>query len=150
MALVVDASVALKWALAEPDSPLAEALLRNEPDILVPDFWLHEATNVLWLKARRKLLTRAEARAGLGLLRAAVEPIPTASMRLHDAALDIGMMIDHPVTDTLYLAFAVATGASAVVTADMAFARAVRTHPEPAVAAMALTLEDWARARKTR
>ena len=116
-----------------------------------PDFWLHEATNVLWLKVRRKLLTRAEARAGLGLLRAAVEPIPTASLRLHDAALDIGMTINHPIDDTLYLAFAIATGATGangVVTADAAFARAVRTHPEPAVAAMALTLEDWAGARK--
>jgi hypothetical protein len=47
VALVIDASVGLKWALEEPDSHLAEALVRAEPDLLVPDFWLHEATNVL-------------------------------------------------------------------------------------------------------
>jgi len=61
-ALVIDASVGLKWALDEPDSGLAEALVRLEPELLVPDFWLNEATNVLWLKARRKLMTPDAAR----------------------------------------------------------------------------------------
>jgi predicted nucleic acid-binding protein len=74
VALVVDASVGLKWVLQEPDSHLAEALVRTEPDLLVPDFWLHEATNVLWLQVRRKLFTPDEAREGLALLRAQVEP----------------------------------------------------------------------------
>ena len=63
--------------LAEPDSRFAEALVRTEPDLLVPDFWLHEATNVLWLQVRRKLLAPDEAREGLGLLRALVEPTST-------------------------------------------------------------------------
>jgi hypothetical protein len=36
--LIVDASVALKWVLQEPDSLFAEALLRIEPDLLIPDF----------------------------------------------------------------------------------------------------------------
>jgi len=65
MALVVDASVGLKWVLNEPDSDLAEALVRAEPDLLVPDFWLNDATNVLWLQVRRKLFTPTEAREGL-------------------------------------------------------------------------------------
>ncbi len=110
MALVVDASVGLKWALAEADSRFAEALVRTEPDLLVPDFWLHEATNVLWLQVRRKLLAPDEAREGLGLLRALVEPTPTGRMGLHEAALDIGMAINHSTYDTLYVAFAIATG----------------------------------------
>ena len=122
----------------------------TEPDLLVPDFWLHEATNVLWLKVRRKLLTPDEAREGLGLLRALVEPTPTAHMRLHDVALDIGIVLNHPTYDTLYLAFAIATGASAVVSADAAFVRAVRTHPQSTVAAMALSLEDWASSRNVK
>jgi hypothetical protein len=65
LALVVDASVALKWVLEEPDSPAAEALLRIEPDLLIPDFWLWEATNVLWVQVRRKLFTPDEAREAL-------------------------------------------------------------------------------------
>jgi predicted nucleic acid-binding protein len=146
-ALVVDASVGLKWALDEPDSGLAEALVRIEPELLVPDFWLNEATNVLWLKARRKLMTPAEAREGLALLRALIEPVPTAHMRLHDVALDIGVTIDHPTYDTLYLAFAIAVAASAVVSADASFLRSIRTHPDAALSGMGLSLEGWARTR---
>ena len=104
MALVVGASVGLKWVLQEPDSHLAEALARSEPDLLVPDFWLNEATNILWLQVRRKLFTPDEAREGLALLRALIEPTPTAHMRLHDLALDISIAIDHSTYNTLYLA----------------------------------------------
>ncbi len=147
MALVVDASVGLKWVLEEPDSHLAEALVRTEPDLLVPDFWLHEATNVLWLQVRRRLFTPDEAREGLNLLRALVEPTSTAHMRLHDVALDIGIVINHSTYDTLYLAFAIAIGASAVVSADAPFVQSVRTHPHSTLAAMALPLEDWASSR---
>ena len=147
MALVVDASVGLKWILQEPDSHLADALVRIEPDLLVPDFWLNEATNVLWLQVHRKLFTPDEAREGLALLRALVEPTPTAHMRLHDLALDIGIAIDHSTYDTLYLAFAVAMGASAVVAADRPFLRSMRTHPDPGLSAMVLSLDAWARAR---
>jgi predicted nucleic acid-binding protein len=144
VALVVDASVGLKWVLQEQDSHLAEALVGIEPDLLVPDFWLHEATNILWLQVHRKLFTTDEAREGLALLRAQVEPTPTAHMRLHDLALDIGMAIDHSTYDTLYLAFAVAMGASAVVTADASFVQSIRTHPDPTLSAMVLSLDAWA------
>jgi hypothetical protein len=34
LALVVDASIGLKWVLEEPDSHLAEALVHIEPDLL--------------------------------------------------------------------------------------------------------------------
>ena len=147
MALVVDASVALKWVLDEPDSGLADALVRTEPDLRVPDFWLHEATNVLWLNVRRRVLTPQEAREALHLLRTTVEPTATGRMHLHDVALDIGIVINHPTYDTLYLAFAIALGAAAVVSADAAFVRSVRTHPQSAVAALALSLEEWANSR---
>jgi predicted nucleic acid-binding protein len=147
VALVVVASVGLKWILQEPDSHLAEALVRSEPDLLVPDFWLNEATNVLWLQVRRKLFTPDEAREGLALLRAQVEPTPTAHMRLHDLALDIGIAIDQSTCDTLYLAFAVAMGASAVVVADGPFLQSMRTHPDPTLSAMVLSLDTWARSQ---
>ena len=145
MAPVVEASVGLKWILQEPDSHLAEALVRSEPDLLVPDFWLNEATNVLWLQVRRELFTPDEAREGLALLRAQVEPTPTAHMRLHDLALEIGIVIDHSTYGTLHLAFAVAMGASTVVAADGPFLRSMRTHPDPSLSAMVLSLDAWAR-----
>ncbi len=102
--------------------------MRSEPDLLVPDFWLNEATNVLWLQVRRKRLSPDEARDGLALLLAPVEPTPAAHMRLHVAALEIGIGTNHSTCDTMYLAFAVAMGATAVVTADGAFVRSMQTH----------------------
>lgn len=147
MALVVDASVGLKWVLQEPDSHLAEALVRIETDLLVPDFWLQEATNILWLQVRKKLFTPDEAREGLSLLRAQLKPTPTADLDLLGVALEIGITVNHSTYDTLYLAFAVAVGASGVVIADGPFVRAMRTHPDPALAAMVLPLDVWARSR---
>jgi len=147
VALVLDASVGLKWVLKEPDSPLAEALIRTESDVLIPDFWLHEATNVLWRQVRRKLLTQDEAREGLALLSAQIEPTPTAGMGLHEVALGIGMAIHHSTYDTLYLAFAIAVGADAVVAVDGPFLRSIKTHPDPGLSTMVLALDDWARNR---
>ena len=133
--------------LNEPDSPLAQALVRIEPDLLVPDFWLGEATNVLWLQVRRQLFTPEDAREGLALLRAQIEPTPTAGMRLHEVALDIGITVNHSTYDTLYLAFAIAVGASAVVAADGPFVQSITTHPDPSLSAMMLPLDAWARSR---
>jgi predicted nucleic acid-binding protein len=144
--LVVDASVALKWVLQEPDSHLAEALLRIEAELLVPDFWLGEAANVLWVQVRRKLLTPDEAREGLALLRVLIEPTPTAGMGLHEVALEIGIAVNHSTYDTLYLAFAIAMGARGVVVADGLFVRDMRGHPDPALAQMVVPLDEWARA----
>ncbi len=69
MALVIDASVALTWFLPGPDSNIAAAFRASEPDLLIPDFWLHEAVNVLWREVRRNLITPDEVRQGLVLLR---------------------------------------------------------------------------------
>jgi len=114
--------------------------------LLVPDFWLNEATNVLWLQVRRKILTPDEAREGLALLQAQLAPTPTADMGLHDIALDIGLAVGQSTYDTLYVAFALAMGATNVVVADGPFVKAMARHPEPALAGMLLPLGDWARA----
>ena len=147
MALVVDASVALKWVLQEPDSHLADALFRIEADLMVPDFWLGEVTNVLWLQVRRKLFTPVEAREGLTLLRTLIEPTATDGMELHEVALELGIAVNHSTYDTLYLAFAIAMGATGVVVSDGAFVRDMGLHPDPALAGMLIPLDAWARSR---
>lgn len=144
MSIVVDVSVGLKWVLDEPGSDLAEALARSDEVLLVPDFWLNEACNVLWLQVRRSLLTPDAAREGLALLRAQVEPTPTAALALWDAALEIGMAVNHSAYDTLYVAFAIATGADKVVVSDGPFVRAMRAHPDPVMRGMLLPLHEWA------
>jgi predicted nucleic acid-binding protein len=144
VALVVDASVGLKWVLQEPDSPLAQRLASSDADLLVPDFWLNEACNVLWLQVRRKLFTLDEAREALALLRAQVQPTPTADLGLHDIALEIGFAVNHSTYDTLYVAFALAMGADKVVVADGPFVTAMQRHPDPALARILLPLTAWA------
>ncbi len=70
MAIVIDASVGLKWLLAEDDSYIAQALAVSNEELLAPDSWLNEACNILWLQVRRNVFTASEAEEGLGLLRA--------------------------------------------------------------------------------
>lgn len=143
MAIVADASVGLKWVLAEPDSALAQAVAAGDEELMVPDFWLNEACNVLWLQVRRNLLTRTEAEEGLSLLRAQVEPTPTAGLELQGIALEIALAVNHSPYETLYVSFALAVGARKLLVADRRFAAAMRGHPDPALAGMLVLLSEW-------
>ena len=145
--LVIDASVALKWVLDEPDSHLAQALAEGEEELLMPDFWLNEATNSCWLQVRKRAWTPNKAREGLALLREMVLPTDTAGFDLHDVALDIGLAVNHSTYDTLYVAFAVAMGARGVVVADEPFAANMSRHPDPVLAAILIPLSEWGRGR---
>ncbi len=147
MNLVIDASVALKWVLAEPDSAKAEALLRLGDTLLLPDFWLAEATNVLWLRVRRGLLTEEEARKGLGFFRSLAQPVATLDLGLHESALELGFAVSHSPYDSLYVAFAIAIGADCVIAADAPFVRTMRSHPEPMLSRMVIDLDEWAQSR---
>lgn len=144
MALVVDASVGLKWVLREPDSHLARALVDSQETLLVPDFWLQEACNVLWLQVRKRLFTPDEAREGFALVRRVLPATSTAELRLHETALEIGLAVSHSTYDTLYVAFAIAMGADRLVVADGPFLHEMRRHPDSTIAAMLLPLRDWA------
>jgi predicted nucleic acid-binding protein len=93
-ALVVDASVALKWILAELERHLAQALAKSQEGLLVTDFLLHEATNVCWLQFRKGQWTLDEARPGLDLPRIQVPPTPTGDFDLHEIALENGLATD--------------------------------------------------------
>lgn len=147
VALVVDASVVLKWVLAEPDSPLAQALAEAEEELLLPDFCLNEACNICWLQVRKRRWSPAEAREALALLRALVPPTPTGDLELHEVALEIGLAVDHSPYDTLYVAFAIAMGARGVVAADGPFVRAMRRHPDPQMARLLIPLAAWGQER---
>ncbi len=133
--------------LQEADSHIAQALAVSGEELLVPDFWLNEACNVLWLQVRRQVFTPEEAREGLALLRAQVQPTPTAELGLHDVALEIGLAIGHSPYDTLYLAFAVATGAQKLVVADRKFVTAIENYPALGLSDMLILLSEWGAAR---
>ena len=57
--LVIDASIAVKWVVPEPDCDRAEAL-RDHP-LVAPDLLFAECANVLWKKVRRGELSKDEA-----------------------------------------------------------------------------------------
>jgi len=125
MTVIVDASVALKWVIEEEDSAAARTLLFGEP-LAAPDFLIIECANVLWVKVRRGIMAGQDARAGLdAILATPVQLLPSARHAV--AAQAIALALDQTVYDSLYLAVALAEHAI-MITADAAFAGAVREH----------------------
>ena len=74
MTIVIDASVALKWVMAEDGSAAAVAL-RSSGELAEPAIWLTEAANGLWKYVARRELDIPEAQERLVQLRSA--PIVT-------------------------------------------------------------------------
>jgi predicted nucleic acid-binding protein len=114
---VVDASVAVKWAVPEAHSANAESLLRNGTGLLAPGHWMAEVATALWAKsAIHGVMTRQQAIeriAWIGGL--AVEVIPVDGLIV--AAMGIAFDLHATAYDTLYLALAEHSG-TALVTAD--------------------------------
>ena len=126
MTLVVDASVALKWVLAEPGQAAADALL--DEDLIAPSLWLLEAANALWRRNLRGELSVAEAQERLSeLFNAPVTAIPIEEDLT--AAANLAQRLGHPVYDCLYLALALREQTQ-VVTADRRFWAVVQAAPD--------------------
>ncbi len=115
MTLVVDASVAVKWALNEAGTTRALAL-RDEESLIAPSLIATEIGNALWKAVRRGAVARAEA---LDTMAAILVPfdalVPVEDLR--NRALDIALELDHPIYDCFYLALAERERCS-LVTAD--------------------------------
>ncbi len=142
MRLVVDASVAVKWLIAEDDSEAARELAASGEDLHAPRLMACEVANALWRKARLGEIERGDA----GAMLATVQDMPVrwgADEAVCAAAVRIALALDRPVYDCVYLALAHRIGA-AVVTADLRFANvlAPTEHGEAVV-----TLADYARMR---
>jgi predicted nucleic acid-binding protein len=135
MLLVVDASVAVKWVLKEPDSDAARRIA-DRAELLAPDLLWAELGNVLWRHQRSGELTPTDARDLLFTLRAV--PVRTyALFPLLPLALEIAVTIGHSIYDCIYLALADQEDCR-VVTADRRLQNAVASGPM-AGSVMALT-----------
>jgi predicted nucleic acid-binding protein len=119
---VIDASVAIKWFVDEPDSAKAALLLRHPlsaPELLVP-----ECANILWKKVARAELSLDEAEViALALEGAAITLHP---MRAHLAgATRIACELGRAAYDCFYLVLARSLE-QPLVTADLRLVNAVR------------------------
>lgn len=116
MRLVVDASVASKWLIDEPDSELADRLLDGAHDFLAPELIIAEVLNAAW--RRRRLGEIADAQFDGIVVRVADGLITCRPLRpLASRAAAIARELDHPVYDCFYLALAEAEEAP-LITAD--------------------------------
>ena len=120
--VVVDASVAIKWLVAEDGSDRAETLLDHP--LVVPDLLFAECANILWKKVRRRELSEAEAVLAAETLEQAELAVLSARGYVRSATV-IAVELDHPAYDGLYLALAEAAGLR-LVTADDRLTRRVR------------------------
>lgn len=125
-ALVIDASVAVKWVLEEPGSAWARALPTSDAQLIAPNLLCTECGNALWRMARTNRIEGSV----LGRFWSAFNAVPLAlcasDWSLDATALNLSVRLDHPIYDCLYLALALERGA-ALATADQRFLRVV-TH----------------------
>lgn len=97
--LVVDASVAIKWVIAERGTPEALSLRRSNR-LYAPELLVAECANALWRKTRLAELTKDEAVFAARLLqRADIELVPMRP--LLETATKLAMALDHPAYDCL-------------------------------------------------
>jgi predicted nucleic acid-binding protein len=100
--MVVDASVAVKWVLPEPDSGRAVAL-RGTDALIAPSLVIAEIGNALWKTVLRGDVDKSDASAALQIAVAHFERIVSID-QLASRALELAVDPRHPIYDCLYLA----------------------------------------------
>ena len=113
-ACVIDASVAIKLVITEPDSELADRL--DGRRMLAPDLLWAECANILWKAARKGVVSASEAELACEALLHLPFEI-TDSAVLLPAALRRAVALGHPAYDCLYLELAAREGVP-LITAD--------------------------------
>lgn len=131
--LVLDASVAIKWAMPSAREPLTDESLRllkryvdGEIEVIVPDVFWAEIGNVLWKGTRQRRWRQDEAEAVAADMRAR-DFATVSSVTLLPEALRIAFAYDRSVYDCLYVALAVQFKTD-LITADERLANSLAAH----------------------
>ncbi len=112
--ICVDASLALKLVLSEPDSDSAQGQWQNWiracVEIVAPDLFIYETASVLRNRVYRKEITQSEADEALHIL-AALDITYYQSGEIRQAAWELARRFNRPtVYDAFYLALAQGEG----------------------------------------
>lgn len=110
MKLVIDASVAVKWLIAEDRHQLARDVLGDGFVLMAPDLLLIEVANALRNKVRAKLIEEAQAKVAIDALPQYFNQLFRPQEMLANA-FEIACRINHPVADCIYAACAQASDA---------------------------------------
>ena len=127
MTIVVDAGVALKWLLPEPDSVEAERVASGDHLLIAPTLVIAESCNAVWKRLRRGEVAADHAQLVVARLPRFFDAL-VADAALAPMAMKIARALDHPVYDCFYLALA-EKEAAALVTADRRLVERVRATP---------------------
>ncbi len=122
--MIVDASVAAKWVLPEPNSDRADLLRQQANELVAPTLVVAEIGNAIWKRAMRNEISAED---GAAALRAAVNLFSTLvdMAELAEEALKLAASLRHPIYDCFYIALAQRERAE-LVTADERMATAAR------------------------
>ncbi len=125
---VVDASVAVKWLVAENLSEESARLLDLDATLLAPDLLFAEATSALAAKHLHGEMDLEQFADAVDLLRTAPVATPLSMRRLAPSSARLARDLTHPVYDCFYLALAIHENYP-LVTADTRFYDKVQKHP---------------------
>lgn len=119
MVVVIDASVAVKWYVAEAWRAEARNVLASDAELIAPDIIFTEVANALRRKVMEGTVTKEQALNALDDLPASFSRTVHTEQTLR-AAFDLALRLSHPFPDCVYLACAMMNGAN-LVTDDRKF-----------------------------
>lgn len=123
--MIIDASVAVKWLIEEPDSGTALALLGTD-DLVAPSLIHAEVGNAIYKKRKLGEFAHEEdlstLPAQLASIIRTVDEVPMMSR-----ALELALALDHTIYDCVYLAVAEAMNDD-LITADIRFFKRLGRH----------------------
>jgi len=120
--LVIDASVAVKFLIAEEGAADAAALLKSKEPLIAPDWLLIETGHALWKNVRLETISQETAIQALNALPAFFQALHSTP-ELLSAAYGLAFELNHWLYDCFYLELARREGAM-LVTADRKFVNA--------------------------
>ena len=138
-ALVIDASIAVKWVVEE-DGTEAALGLRGSFRLLAPELLIAECANILWKKVQRGEMRPEEARMASRLLaRSGISFVPMQGML--EQATELAIELAHPAYDCVYLV-AARQARARFATADQRLLRAIADRAPADLARLCVSLAD--------